>query len=127
MLFLHLILKNQCPTFLYHWKKLNGAVDGDRVVVKLVKWNKDDKKPDGEVVTVIKAEDMNDFAMKELLIDGGFPLTFDEEVLKEAHGLSENITPDGTGEKKRLQGYFNLSPSTQMMRRILMMLSLLEI
>jgi len=80
------------PDFFIPLEKLNGAVDGDRVVVKLVKWNKDDKKPDGEVVTVIKAEDMNDFAMKELLIDGGFPLTFDEQVLKEAHGLSENIT-----------------------------------
>ena len=80
------------PDFFVPVEKLNGAQDNDRVVVRLVKWNKDDKKPEGEVVSVIKAEDMNDFAMKELLIDCGFPLTFDDAVMKEAHSLSENIT-----------------------------------
>ncbi|WP_460554346.1 ribonuclease R [Ferruginibacter profundus] len=80
------------PDFFIPIEKLNGATDNDRVVVKLTKWNKDDKKPEGEVVTVIKAEDMNDFAMKELLIDAGFPIGFDEAVMKEALELSENIT-----------------------------------
>ncbi len=80
------------PDFFVPIEKLNGAKDKDRVVVRLTKWNKDDKKPEGEVVSVIKAEDMNDFAMKELLIDCGFPLTFDDAVMKEAHSLSENIT-----------------------------------
>ena len=80
------------PDFFVPIEKLNGAKDKDRVVVRLTKWNKDDKKPEGEVVSVIKAEDMNDFAMKELLIDCGFPLTFDDAVMKEALSLSENIT-----------------------------------
>jgi len=80
------------PDFFVPVEKLNGATDKDRVVVRLIKWNKDDKKPEGEVVSVIKAEDMNDFAMKEILIDCGFPLTFDDAVIKEALGFSENIT-----------------------------------
>ena len=88
------------PDFFIPIEKLNGAVDKDRVVVKLAKWDKDDKKPEGEVVTVIKAEDMNDFAMKELLIDGGFPIVFDAEVLKEAHSLSENITREEIKKRK---------------------------
>jgi len=88
------------PDFFIPLEKLNGAVDNDRVVVRLTKWNKDDKKPEGEVVSVIKAEDMNDFAMKELLIDGGFPLVFDDEVMKEAHSLSENITREELKKRK---------------------------
>jgi len=80
------------PDFFVPLDKLNGATEGDRAVVRLTNWSKDDKKPEGEVVTVIKAEDMNDFAMKELLIDAGFPIGFDDEVMKEALGLSENIT-----------------------------------
>ncbi len=80
------------PDFFIPGEKLNGAKDGERAVVRLVKWDKDSKKPEGEVVRVIKAEDMNDFAMKELLIDCGFPLTFDDAVMKEANALSENIT-----------------------------------
>lgn len=88
------------PDFFIPIEKLNGAVDKDRAVVKLTKWDKDDKKPEGEVVTVIKAEDMNDFAMKELLIDAGFPIMFDAEVLKEAHSLSENITREELKKRK---------------------------
>jgi ribonuclease R len=80
------------PDFFIPVEKLNGAKDGERALVRLVKWDKDAKKPEGEVVSVIKAEDMNDFAMKELLIDCGFPLTFDDAVMKEANALSENIT-----------------------------------
>jgi len=88
------------PDFFVPLEKLNGATDGDRVVVKLTQWNKDDKKPEGEVVNVIKAEDMNDFAMKELLIDSGFPIGFDDEVMKAAHSLSENITREELKKRK---------------------------
>jgi ribonuclease R len=80
------------PDFFIPVEKLNKAKDGERVLVRFAKWDKDAKKPEGEVVSVIKAEDVNDFAMKELLIDCGFPLTFDEAVMKEANSLSENIT-----------------------------------
>lgn len=80
------------PDFFVPLDKLNGATDNDRVVVRLTSWNKDDKKPEGEVINVIKAEDMNDFAMKELLIDAGFPIGFEEEVMQEAMSLSETIT-----------------------------------
>jgi ribonuclease R len=88
------------PDFFIPGDKLKGAVNGDRVVVKLTKWDKADKKPEGEVVTLIKAEDINDFAMKELLLDGGFPLIFDEVVMKEANALSEKITREELAKRK---------------------------
>lgn len=88
------------PDFFIPLDKLNGAVNGDRVVTRLAKWDKADKKPEGEVVNVIKAEDMNDFAMKELLIDGGFPLSFDAAVMKEANELSDKITREELKKRK---------------------------
>ena len=88
------------PDFFIPIDKLNGAINGDRVVARLAKWDKADKKPEGEVVKVIKAEDMNDFAMKELLIDGGFPLTFDDDVMKAANELSEKITREELTKRK---------------------------
>ncbi len=63
---------------------LNGAKHKERVVVKLVKWDKEDKKPVGAVVSVLLAENENDAAMKELLAEAGFPLSFPENVLEEA-------------------------------------------
>ncbi|MEO6732676.1 MAG: ribonuclease R [Ferruginibacter sp.] len=88
------------PDFYIPFEKLNGAVNGDRVVARLVKWNKTDKKPEGEVVSILKAEDVNDAAMKEILIEAGFPLEFDKLVMDEAMTLSETITREELKKRK---------------------------
>jgi len=66
---------------------INGAKNKDRVVARLVKWDKDDKKPVGRIVSVLLPEDENDAAMKELLAQAGFPLSFPEDVLEESERL----------------------------------------
>jgi ribonuclease R len=88
------------PDFYVPVEKLNGAVNGDRVVARLVKWNKTDKKPEGEVVSILKSEDVNDMAMKEILIETGFPLAFDKAVIDEAMKLSETITREELKKRK---------------------------
>ena len=88
------------PDFFIPAEKLNGAVHGDRVLARLVKWDKADKKPQGEIISVIKAEDEADMAMKEILIDAGFPLQFEEDVLKEAAKLSDKITREELSKRK---------------------------
>lgn len=66
---------------------LNGAKNKDRVSAKLVKWDKDDKKPVGEVTEIMSPEDENEAAMKELLAQAGFPLFFPQDVLQAAAEL----------------------------------------
>ena len=66
---------------------LNGAKNKDRVSARLVKWDKDDKKPVGEVTAIMSPEDENDAAMKELLAQAGFPLFFPQDVLEAAAEL----------------------------------------
>jgi ribonuclease R len=80
------------PDFYIPIEKLNGAKDGERVLARFVKWDKGDKKPQGEVVTIIKAEDEADMAMKEIILDAGFPLAFEPLVLEEAEKLSGKIS-----------------------------------
>ena len=53
------------PDFYIPVEKLNGAADGERVVAKLIKWDKADKKPEGEVVTILKSEDVNEYGMEK--------------------------------------------------------------
>ena len=69
--------------------EINGAKNKDRVVARLVKWDKDDKKPVGTIVSVLLPEDENDAAMKELLAQAGFPLFFPEDVLEESERLPD--------------------------------------
>jgi ribonuclease R len=82
------------PDFFIPPDKLNNAVDGDKVLVRLLKWDRKDKKPEGEIVTVLKAEDESDMAMKTILAEAGFPLEFSKEVLKEAESLDPLITDE---------------------------------
>ena len=44
------------PDFYISLKNLNGAKNKDRVVVKFLNWDKSDKKPEGEVVSVLQAK-----------------------------------------------------------------------
>jgi ribonuclease R len=79
------------PDFYVSLKNLNGAKNNDRVVVKFLGWEKGAKKPEGEVVTILKGKDAGDLAMKEILIQNGFPLEFSKEVLTEAQSLNGTI------------------------------------
>lgn len=80
--------------------KINGGKHKERVVAKLVKWSKGDKKPVGEIVSVLTAEDENDAAMKEILAEAGFPLSFPKEVMEAAAKLPEIL--DNKEIKKRI-------------------------
>ncbi|MDP9230678.1 MAG: ribonuclease R, partial [Bacteroidota bacterium] len=80
------------PDIFVPLKNLNGAKDQDRVVVRLLEWEKGGKRPVGEVVNVLDEKDSNDTAMKEILLQSGFPLAFPEDVLEESARLPDTIS-----------------------------------
>jgi ribonuclease R len=80
-------------------EKLNGAKNKERVTVRLIRWEKDDKKPIGEVVSILNNENVNDMAMKEILAESGFPLSFPDDVIEESERLNDLATEKET--KKR--------------------------
>lgn len=82
--------EKKMPDFYIPLSKLNGAKNGERVVARLLKWNKD-QKPEGEVVSILDASNENDMAMKEILTENGFPLTFSEDTIEECERISEII------------------------------------
>jgi len=76
-------------------QSLQQARQGDRVVVKVIKWAEGaDKRPMGEVVTILKEEDGNDAAAKEILLEAGFPLSFSDEALEESARMPEIISQE---------------------------------
>ena len=79
---------------------INNAKDKDRVVVKLVRWEKGDKRPVGEVVTVLDPENSNDAAMKEILLENGFPLAFPDDALEVAARIPDTISHDEIKKRK---------------------------
>lgn len=80
------------PDIFIPLNSIHHAKDGDKVVVKLVQWESDGKRPMGEVVSVMDAENSNDAAMKEILLDAGFPLRFSDEALEVAARIPDLIS-----------------------------------
>ncbi len=81
-------------------ERIKGAKNKDRVIVRLLKWDKDDKKPIGEVLSILSDENVNDLAMKEILSENGFPLSFPDAVIEESERLSDEITEKEIKKRK---------------------------
>jgi ribonuclease R len=80
--------------------KFNGAGDGERVVVKITEWEiGGGKRPVGEVVTVLN-ESGGEVAMKEILLENGFPLQFSDEALEVAARIPDVISEKETARRK---------------------------
>lgn len=89
---------------------IGQAKGGDRVVVKLTAWEADEnKRPVGEVVTVLDAENSNDAAMKEILLDAGFPLQFSEEALEVAARIPDLISAEEVKKRKDIREIFTIT------------------
>jgi len=91
--------------------RLNGAVNNDRVIVRIVEWEKN-KKPQGEVIQIMDKEDGNDKAMKEILLENGFPIFFPENVMEESERLPDMIAVAEIGQRKDVRNIltFTIDP-----------------
>jgi ribonuclease R len=82
--------------------KLNGAKDNDRVIARITEWEKN-RKPQGEVIQIMDDADENDRAMKEILLENGFPIFFPQPVLEETARLKEGIAEEELQRRKDIR------------------------
>jgi len=71
---------------------LNGAKDGEKVLVSIVEWPENAKNPIGKVKNVLGKKGENNTEMNAILADYGFPLQFPEKVEAEANAIPEGIS-----------------------------------
>lgn len=79
---------------------LNGAKDGQKVVVSITEWPKNAKNPIGTVKTILGNKGENNTEMNAILADFGFPLEFPKAVEKEAEKISGSISPEEINKRK---------------------------
>lgn len=91
------------PDFYIPVNALNKAKDGDRVAVRMTGWGKDDKNPKGTVISVLNDKDTNDLAMKELLVENGFPLLFSDDAMEEALRQPDEIGKDEVARRRDMR------------------------
>lgn len=71
-------------------EKLNGAKNGEKVLVKITVWPKSADSPYGEVIEKLGSKTPNDAEMIGILVNNGIDYTFPQEVIAE----SETVTMD---------------------------------
>ena len=89
-------------------QNFNGAKDNDRVVVRMLEWEPD-KRPLGEVVAIVDEENSNDVAMKEILLQNGFPLEFPDDALEVAARIPDSISKSEIKNRKDIRGILSFT------------------
>ncbi|TDS12451.1 ribonuclease R [Sphingobacterium paludis] len=73
---------------------LNGAANGEKVVVSILEWPKNAKNPIGKVKSILGKKGENNTEMNAILADFGFPLSFPKEVEVEADQIPDTISAE---------------------------------
>lgn len=83
---------------------IKHAKDGDKVIVKIIKWHsRAVKSPIGRVTSVLGRGGSNDLEMKSILINNGFNIEFPEEVIAEAEAISTEITDEEIARRRDMR------------------------
>jgi ribonuclease R len=79
--------------------KINGAENGDKVVVKMVEWRPGDKNPEGEITQVLGAPGEHETEIHSILAEYGLPYTFPEEVERDADKIDRSINDEEVSKR----------------------------
>lgn len=90
-------------------ENFSGAKDGDKAVVEITDWGDEKHNPSGKVTSILNKDDPNDTAMKEILIENGFPLTFPDDEMKELESLQQEILLTEIKKRKDFRNTFTIT------------------
>ena len=95
---------NRIPVdFFIPLNKINGALDGQKVVAKLTDWKEDAKNPNGKIVRVIGYAGEHETEIHSILEEYGLPYDFPEDVLAEASAISTEISQSEIDERRDMR------------------------
>ncbi|MBT1703620.1 ribonuclease R [Chryseosolibacter indicus] len=80
--------------FFVYPENINGAVNGDKVIVEVVNWAEADKKPEAKVVEILGKAGENEAEIHSIMAEFDLPFRFSESVEKEASKIDEGITKE---------------------------------
>ena len=78
--------------FFVYPENINGAKTNDKVVIEVVSWADEDKKPEGKVVQVLGKAGENEAEIHSIMAEFDLPFRFPEEVERESETIDEGIT-----------------------------------
>ena len=95
--------KKFIPYDIYISKREKSHLDfenGDKVVVKIIKWATASRNPEGIITKVLGKLGDNETEIHAILEDFGLPYEFSDEINREANEISDTITEDEISKRK---------------------------
>lgn len=86
--------------FFIYPENINNAKNGDKVIIEVMSWAEDDRKPEAKVVEVLGKAGENEAEIHSIMAEFGLPFRFPEQVEKESQAIDEGIT-DNEIKKRR--------------------------
>lgn len=83
--------------------KINGAKDGEKVIVELLDWPKHAKSPFGKVIRIIGAAGDHHTEIHAILAEYGLPYEFPEAVEQYVESISEDISKDEIKKRRDMR------------------------
>ena len=84
-------------------KYFNGAMEDDVVVVEILQWAKDDKKPEGKIIEVLGNKYNRGMEIESIIREHGLPLEFEQKVLDNANHVAVPIPEEEYERRKDLR------------------------
>jgi len=88
---------------------LNGAREGDKVIVEILDWPEGRKSPEAKVINVLGKPGNNNVEMQSILVENGFPLQFSPEAQAEAENIPFEISAAEIKKRKDFRKIFTIT------------------
>jgi ribonuclease R/exosome complex exonuclease DIS3/RRP44 len=95
-------------------KNINGAEDGDKVLVSMIDWPENSKNPFGKITNVLGKPGDHDTEMNSILVEYNLPYQFPKEVEEDAAKLPIKITDKEIAKRRDFRDIltFTIDPKT---------------
>ncbi|MBE0667917.1 MAG: RNB domain-containing ribonuclease, partial [Bacteroidales bacterium] len=80
--------------------KLNGALQGQKALARIVEWDQRSRNPVGEIIEVLGFPGEDDTEMHAILAEFGLPYRFDPEIDRAAEKIADEITAEEIGLRR---------------------------
>jgi ribonuclease R len=89
-----------------------GAKTGDKVIVEVISWSAEDKKPEAKVVEILGKAGENEAEIHSIMAEFDLPFKFDRRVQDEAGAIDEGITEKEIKKRRDFRGIttFTIDP-----------------
>jgi ribonuclease R len=80
--------------FFVYPEHINGAKAGDKVIIEVISWSQDDKKPEAKIVEVLGKAGENEAEIHSIMAEFDLPFRFPEKVIAESNTIDEAISKE---------------------------------